>query len=1116
MSTTVQNNGGHPSSSVDSSITGYNSGEPQAFVQAHVQPNNSGRPNTPDPAAIFYTENQCVLPSAFQPVPGAANGIANLFAPPETFADLEGGLRYLDEYHRVRDAGVAARQNVEASLITESDCTILGPAVDADGKLIYYEEYFFGRPFSISILGDAYTTDGAYILYEGEYEIVGESRVSTDVEIPIDVEEPAARSGAPAEAQGTAAAGRADAAPDVSVLFPRIEQSRIPGWGGIYDAPVNAGEAPLLDGLQAAYERSCRQTPQALWDRYAPFEGMSIAPVAEARVAVPQPSVNPPSAGPAAALDIGGLDTIVPSAGPSPAPQPAPAQAAATPVDAMFGSSDTLPGGVRNPDPVLPPDTPPPSEYYARQAQALRNWLDMDMSSVDPIRYESTAESAKPNKLGVSYGSSDVPLRQGLFEGFFKNIQICYMDGVPPIILTGQPNGSLAVMVYPADTPFWLHHDGAVFEEPVNGEVYRFIREGGRFRVEVVTAGPQSAPQVSPAPLHLVVDQITGTPPPAEDVRVGRSPILPEAPETTGARAGCAERPAFPVANACGLGDVQTVAQSWTEGLSSIARSARQFISSIIPGEAAADIGLADTVVPEKVSSADQTAPSEKSMNFARTAAGFFGGLATILGLHKVEEMVGLSDIPVVGKLLEGLNFFGGHVVGTSIGTGMSLSEAATLPQSLESFYRSGGTFMLLMPGIVKGLNAIGLNPDNMTGIGFEATAVGAGIGGERGIAALGEIAVGYLERKGLTGAAGLVSKLFTRVIPGLGWGLLALDAATELPALVHAYGQGIASLMGVSAFDFNKGVLLAQRYYDARVERDPGFGFIWRRPDNYIAARNVMAEAGEGELDAIKYEIDSEFYQKADKLRTALEAVLAQLVMVDMGDDAQSQSLSVTPEKIEEMISARISAAMAAHLPDGIYGDALDNDCDAGASACMDDAEGAEIMDFEKFKQMVSEGYSIEDIRANFGSEAEFDVAANHFIGAVIDTLGQFTPPFGSVDFADNICESIRNGDPESVAGLVMEDVTALWDAQNVHRMAALLSSSEVVGDMLVADSSMITDMDEVMGYVRYDDSTGNYVINGDSPVYQAVDAMIKAAVASMPAEERGELLNMVIESVA
>lgn len=870
--------------------------------------------------------------------------------------------------------------------------------------------------------------------------------------------------------------------------------------------------------------------------------------VPAARAAAPGPSINPQPAGGAAAIDIGGLDTIVPPAGPSPAPQPAQAeQAEAVRVDASFGSSDTLPGEVCNADPVLAPDAPPPSEYYSRQAQALQEWFDADMSSADPLRYDSTTETVKPNELGVSYGSPEVPLKPGLFEGFLKNIQIYYMDGMPPIILTGQPNGSLAVIVYPADNPIWLTHDGAVFEEPLDGEVYRFIREGGKFRVEVVPAGAQSAPQAVPATdapsgpvnLNVVVDEVTSTPPPAEDIRVGRSPILPEVHESgstgsggmsEGTRAVGSGATAFeagevragalaseaPVANACGLGDTARAAESWREAASAISRGVRHFISSILPGEAAADIGTADTIVPEEVSSADQTAPSEKTTNFSRTAAGFFGGLATILGLHQVEQMLGLSDIPVVGKLLEGVNFFGGHVVGTSIGTGMSLSEAATLPQSLESFYRSGGTFMLLMPGIVRGLNALGLNPDNMTGVGFGATAVAAGIGGERGLAALGEIAVGYLERKGLTGAAGLVSKVFTRAIPGLGWGLLALDAATELPALVHAYGQGIASLMGVSAFDFNKGVLLAQRYWDMRVAKEPGFGILFNRPNNYIAARNVMAEASAEDLDILKYEIDSEFYQKAEKLRTALEAVLAQLVMVDLEDEAQTQSVWVTSEKIEDMINDRIAAAMEAHLPDGMSGNAMDNDCDAGESACLDWAEQDEINNFEKFKQMVSDGYSMEEIRASFESEAEFDVAANHFIGGVIDSLGQFTPPFGSVDFADDICKFIREDDAGTVADLVTGDVTALWEAQNIYRMAKLVSSSMVAGDRLVADASMITQMDEVMGYVLYDSSTGYYVINGDCPAYQAVDAMIKAAVASMPAEERNELLNMVIEDVA
>jgi hypothetical protein len=687
-----------------------------------------------------------------------------------------------------------------------------------------------------------------------------------------------------------------------------------------------------------------------------------------------------------------------------------------------------------------------------------------------------------------------------------------------------------------------------LIEVDSDGEFLRAIHErtgistveNGRFGVlEIGEAGVRYSPfRVDPATGQITTFEPTlqpgvsssirtavpaAVPPPAGPSAARAFPSTPSpvyAEEPAGAGIGTAVRSTMPVANACGIGDAATATRSWSKIISSIERGVRQLFSNILPHETAVDIGTADTLVPEAGPSAKQSAPSEKTSSLSRTAAGFFGGLATILGLHKVEEMVGLSDIPVIGKLLEGLNFFGGHVAGTSIGTGMTLSEAATLPQSLESFYRSGGTFMLLMPGIIKGLQsagrALGLDPEDMNGIEFQAAAVTAGIGAERGIAAIGEIAVGYLERKGLTGAAGLVSRIFTRAIPGLGWGLLALDAAAELPALVHAYGQGIASLMGVSAFDFNKGILLAQRYYDARIARDPGFGFIWRRPDNYIAARNLMAEAGEEELEALKYEIDTEFYQKAEKLRNALEAVLAGLVMVDMAGDAKRQSVRAGQETVEDMIRDRISAAMAAQLPDGMAGDAMDNDCDAGEGACIDNAEASEIEDFEKFKQMVSEGYSIEEIRANFASEAEFDSAANHFVSAVIDSLGQFTPPFGSVDFGDDICKFIREDDDNAVADLVTGDVVTLWEAQNVHRMAQLLSSSMPAGGQLVADSGMITQMDEIMGFVRYDSSAGYYVFNVDSPVFQAVDAMVKAAVASMPAEQRIELLNMVIESVA
>ncbi len=1182
MPTIVFNNGGNPSSSVESSVPGYGSCEPQVPQEAQVTPNSSSQPNTPGPAAAFYTDTQCRLPSAFQPKPDAANGEADLFGPPQNPCSAQQRLwpppdiqvSPVNSTPTISDGSTPWRYDLSAEpffTVSEKEMSLRmgstrtiptlqpGDSVVINGNAGKYRVRcivnFAGEPligvFPIreTIIRGAdgrpqlvevedyprwiYENAGLQYLEEVAVYRVGNRLtfmsysalpdIDARVEMP-GLETFSLKPGHIVSPHQSASSWNVQIEPNGDICIGgKIKTVRVIARGETYLIDFDS------DGefLRAIHER--RGISTAEYGRFGMLEitdaGVRYSPfrvdAATGQITTFEPTfrpfvdATPRLAGMSVSQAINvGLNSLLP----------------AHVIDSLTNNG------------TIPLNRAVQIEEFSLAGRTWCKIIGVNSQynvfvllekvgngnggtlRIEMIEFQDlVAASERPLLPGQEYpgvrgGTRTLlsGLRHIATEMGFAKLELSplYYHNYLLYKELGFVATSASDQARIAAVESRLNHKGitGLLERSAYCEANGLWNGDIKLEFDLkAQAARVAAPQL---PINLA------TRPAVPFNLVGRSPILPEAPETTGAWAGCAERPTMPVANACGLGDVPTAAHSWSEVISSIVRGVRHFISSTLPGEAAIDVGTADTLLPEAGPSAKQYASSEKTSSLDRTVAGFFGGLAAILGLHEAESLVGLSDIPVIGKLLEGLNFFGGHVVGTSIGTGMSLSEAAILPQSLESFYRSGGTFMLLMPGIIKGLrsagSALGLDPEDMNGIEFQAAAVAAGIGTERGVAAIGELAGGYLERKGLTGAAELVSRLFTRAIPGLGWGLLVLDAAAELPALVHAYGQGVASLMGIGAFDFNKGVLLAQRYYDMRAAKDPVFGTFYQRPDNYIAARNILSEAANEELDILRYEIDSEFYQRAYKLRTALNAVLAELVIVDMADNAKRQSVRPDQKTVEDMIRNRISAAMDAQLPDGMSGNAIDNDCDAGEGACIDNAEASEIENFEKFKLMVSEGYSIEEIRANFASEAEFDFAANHFVGAIINSLGQFTPPFGSVDFEDDICKFIKENDEGAVADLVMGDVVTLWEAQKVHRMVLLLSSSMPAGVQLVADSGMITHMDEIMGFVHYDSSTGYYVFNVDSPVFQAVDAMVKATLASMPLEERNELLNKVTESVA
>lgn len=520
-----------------------------------------------------------------------------------------------------------------------------------------------------------------------------------------------------------------------------------------------------------------------------------------------------------------------------------------------------------------------------------------------------------------------------------------------------------------------------------------------------------------------------------------------------------------------------------------------------------------------------QRAPSstyitEIGREIASGIRGFFGGLFTMMGLQQAEHALGLDEVPGLRYVMEGANFYAGHVATMMAGSGMDIAAAATSRASLIAFYEGGGRFMAIMPVIARIMNALNLTPERMGALGYGATAIGSTMIADRALTAMGNVAIQITKnRLGEAAAArlGTALRFASRTVATLAWVDLAWTAGVDL----WNAGENAIANAAFDSLELQQDAILAAAYCHNN-ETNQWCDTFDDYDESALDAHHLVRMAGD---DGRMREVRANITAQVDMTRSNLISLIYNLLIDDINDSAQEGSYLMDDQFINSRLERLISEAYrSSSLPDGIAGNAgIDDDCDAGESACMDWGEVEEIDSYREFERMVEAGtYTAADIRRHFTPE-EFELNSKRFLAAKLDEIANATGAFaiandGSVD---PFQAAIRRGSPSEIAALVRRDIMASWDLGQLTRMQELLSRAREVDGMLVIDEGstpyderIVSQMDISSGLVWDVTGDGHYVIQTGSPVYQQLEAMMVAQLAQMSDSQRQAVMTGVTAS--